>query len=344
LKVFSYYGGIFLVVIPDISILDWIKHNPNVGTLGLLQFGLPGTGKSNLSTGLIQKCMNQGEFLVMPGDRFCEWRHFPNHPKFPTKMRILVPEGVNIHYHKLRKDGLFTDVNLEDLDIFKFIDKKHRMLVIFDQHLPLAQRVFFWGNIFEQLLNRIVFVDIPFILFFHEAGVYFDEGAEGDQWKAIRDFSSIFVEGRKALIRPVLLSQLESEIKSTIRKKCTFQIIRKSFLSRNYPPKLRKAAPFTPLHKYHLVYGGIYIRNNETNKYYENPTVYKMIPRVSFIRKESLESQPNKSKSDKILNRIIAERYNELKSIRKVGKELGLSTETIHRRLKTVKSNASPMI
>jgi hypothetical protein len=69
-----------------------------------------------------------------------------------------------------------------------------------------------------------------------------------------------------------------------------------------------------------------------------------MIPRVSFIRKESLESQPNKSKSDKILNRIIAERYNELKSIRKVGKELGLSTETIHRRLKTVKSNASPMI
>ena len=236
-------------------------------------------------------CLKRGEFLVMPGDRFCEWRHFPNHPKFPTKIQILVPkfpEGQGIYYHNFKKNDWFIDVDYKNLNIFNYIDEEKKMLVIYDQHLPMPQRVYFWCDIFQKLLNRIEYVDTPFGMFFHEAGIYFDEFSEGEHWKAIRLFSSLFVEHRKALIRPVFLSQLESEVKSTIRKKCPFHIIRKSFLSKNYPKSLRKAAPFTRIHQYHLVYGGIYIKNNECNKFYEVKKIYKMIPpHVSFNDKST---------------------------------------------------------
>lgn len=269
--------------LPDVSIVDWIKYNPNVGTLGLFHFGLPGSGKSNLQSGLFQKCLKRGEYLIMPGDRFCEWRHFPNHPKFPTKIKILVPEDVDIYYHNFKKNGWFKDVDYNNLDIFDHINPKQRLLVIYDQHLPMAERVYLWVNIFQSLLNRIEYIDIPFGLFFHEAGTYFDEFSEGEHWKAVRAFSSLFVEHRKALIRPVFLCQIESEVKSTIRKKCPFHIIRKTFLSKNYAKSLRKAAPFTFINQYHLVYGGIYIKGNETNKFYENKKIFKMIPpRCSF--------------------------------------------------------------
>ena len=271
---------------PDISVLDWIKYNPNVGTLGLFHFGLPGSGKSNFQSGLFQMCLRRGEFLIMPGDRFCEWRHFPNHKHFPTKMQILVPkfsDGQDIHYHNFKKNNWFIDVDFEDLDIFQFLDEEKRMLVVYDQHLSMANRVYLWVNIFQQLLDRTEYLDTAFGLFFHEAGIYFDEFAEGEHWKAIRLFSSLFVEHRKALVRPVFLSQLESEVKSTIRKKCPFHIIRKSFLSKSYAKSLRKAAPFTAIHQYHFVYGGIYIKSNVTNKFWENKEIYKMIPpRVSF--------------------------------------------------------------
>ena len=271
---------------PDVSILDWIKYNPNVGTLGLFHFGLPGSGKSNFQNGLFQMCLKRGEYLIMPGDRFCEWRHFPNHPKFPTKLQILVPKGEDIYYHNFDKNGWFIDVDYKNLDIFNYVNPKKRMLVIYDQHLPIGERVNLWVNIFQQLLDRTEYIDTAFGLFFHEAGIYFDEFAEGEHWKAIRNFSSLFVEHRKALIRPVFLCQIESEVKSTIRKKCPFHIIRKTFLSKNYPKSLRKAAPFTPIFRYHLVYGGIYIKNNETNKYYENKKIFKMIPpHVSFNEK-----------------------------------------------------------
>ena len=255
---------------------------PNVGTLGIHQFGLPGSGKSNFFSGIIQMCLKKGEFLIMPGDRFCEWRHYPFHPRFPTKIKILTPKDVDIYYHGFERNGWFESVDYEDLDIFNHVNNNQRALVIYDQHLPLWQRVRLWLKVFLQLLNRIEYVDIPFSLFFHEGGIYFDEFAEGDHWKAVKEFSQLFVEHRKALIRMELISQLESEIKSTIRGKCVFQIVRKSFLSRRYPKSLRKAAPFTRIHQYHLLYGGIYIKNNVTNKFSENTQKWKMIPQVLY--------------------------------------------------------------
>ncbi len=293
--------------LPDISINDWINYNPNRGVLGLHHFGLPGTGKSNFQSGLFQICLKrkEQEFLIMPGDRFCEWKHFPVHPKFPTKLNILVPKKADIQYINFKKNGWFVDVNYDDLDIFHYLKPSHRMLVIYDQHLPMGQRVELWNEIFSQLLNRSEYLERSIGLFFHEAGIYFDEFSEGEQWKQIKLFSEKFVEHRKALVRLVFLSQLQSEVKSTLRKKCPFQIVRKSWLGKTYPKALRKAAPFTHIHQYHFLFGGIYIKNNTTSKFKENKKKFRMIPpRVSLNDKGGLDvvgvDEKKPKKGDKI--------------------------------------------
>ena len=268
----------------NIGIKDWIKFNPNVGVEALHHIGLPGTGKSNMSTGLAQKCLQKGELLVMPGDRFCEWRHFPFHPKFPTKIRILVPKEVELFYYNFKPNSWFHEVDFNELNIFDYLNKEHKLLVIYDQHLPLGVRSLLWTRLAEQLLNRDIFLERAIGLLFHEAGIYFPEFASGDQWRAIKKFSELFVEFRKGLVRTQLVSQLDTEIESTIRKKCMYACIRKTRLSRSggWPKALVKKAPFTSLNEYHWVYGGLYNRNNTITKFFENKKIFKIIPRLSM--------------------------------------------------------------
>lgn len=269
----------------DIGIKDWIDYNPNVGTEQLHMIGLPGTGKSNMSAGLFQKCLGKkNEFLVMPGDRFCEWRHFPFHPKFPTEIKILVPKDIDIYYHNFKKNGWFEDIDYENFDIMNHLNEKNRLLVIYDQHLPMAERTGLWAKIAVQLLNRIEFIDVAIGLLFHEAGNYFTEYASGAHWKNIKSFSESFVEFRRGLIRTILVSQLDTEIESTLRKKCVYACIRKAKLSRSvgWPRPLVKRSPFTALNEYHWVFGGLYNRGNTINKFYEKKNIFKMIPQVSM--------------------------------------------------------------
>jgi len=237
-----------------------------------------------MSTGLAQKCLQKGEFLVMPGDRFCEWRHLPFHPKFPTKIRILIPKDIEIFYHNFKPNGWFHEITFDDLNIFDYLDKNHKLLVVYDQHLPLNQRAQLWTQLSEQLLNRDVFLEVAIGLLFHEAGIYFPEFASGDQWRAIKKFSELFVEFRKGLVRTQLVSQIDTEIESTIRKKCMYACIRKTKLSRSggWPKALVKKAPFTALNEYHWVFGGLYNRNNTITKFFEKKNIFKMIPRSSM--------------------------------------------------------------
>jgi len=268
----------------NIGIKDWINYNPNVGVEALHHIGLPGTGKSNMSTGLAQKCLQRGELLVMPGDRFCEWRHFPFHPKFPTKIKILIPKGIELFYYNFKRNGWFHEVDFSEINIFDHLDKDHKLLVIYDQHLPLSDRAKLWTLFAEQLLNRDVFLETAIGLLFHEAGIYFPEFASGDQWRATKKFSELFVEFRKGLVRTQLVSQLDTEIESTIRKKCMYACIRKTRLSRSggWPKALVKRAPFTAINEFHWVYGGLYNRNNTITKFFENKKIFKIIPRLSM--------------------------------------------------------------
>lgn len=320
----------------DIGIKHWIDYNPNVGVEALHMIGLPGTGKSNMSTGLLQKCLQKGEMLIMPGDRFCEWRHFPFHPKFPTKIRILIPKDVEIYYHNFEPNGWFQEpIEYEDLDIFHYLDKDHKLLVIYDQHMPLTIRSMFWVHILSQLLNRKEYLDFAIGMLFHEAGIYFSEFTKGDQWRAIKNFSELFVESRKGLVRILLESQIDTEIESTIRRKCMYACIRKARLSRSvgWPKPLIKAAPFTAINEFHWVFGGLYVRRNTITKYYEKKSLFKMVPRMSIYGGTQFTTT---MRNDEKLSEIIQNCYNSTKSIRETSRILRISRDMVRNHIKVV--------
>ena len=83
----------------NISIFDWIDFNPNVGVEMLTISGLPGWGKTSMAMTLILECAKRKENWVMPGDRFCEWRHFHKYRNFFHEIIILVPKGWELFYY-----------------------------------------------------------------------------------------------------------------------------------------------------------------------------------------------------------------------------------------------------
>lgn len=221
----------------------------------------------------------------MPGDRFCEWRHFPYHPKFPTKMIVLVPNNVEVQYfpskEKVQQLGTWYEVDYSDLNVLHYLDDDHRLVVIYDQHLRLASRTKLWAHVVTQLLNRDPgMLDQKAVgLLFHEAGILFPQNAVGQQWLAVDEFSERFVECRKGLVRNMMVSQIDTEIESTIRGKCMYGIIRKSTLNKSWPKLVRKVAPFTALNQYQLVLGkGLYLLDNQVGAFYEKKSIFKMVP------------------------------------------------------------------
>ena len=274
-----------------ITIKDWYNYDPEVGTDQIHYIGYPRTGKSNMSTGLAAQCITKkGELLIMPGDRFCEWRHFPFHPlfkKYEKSLTVLIPKGVDIFYNIVRKNSWFVEVDYEDINIFDYLSEKKPLLVIYDNHLRLltGARTNLWVNIVEQALNRRIFLDRAVDFLFHEAGNLFPESARDKQWKAVQDFSELFVEAGKGLLRLMLVSQLLTEIESTIRNKCMYNVFRQSYVGRKagFPTPLVSALPFTKINEYHICKGrGIYKRYNTVDLFYENKDLWKMIPPSSI--------------------------------------------------------------
>lgn len=290
----------------NLSIKNWINYRPNVGVEQAHMIGYPGTGKSNMSTGLFQKCLQKGEGLVMPGDRFCEWRHYPFHPKFPTNLTVVIPKEPDLYYYPdketVQMKGRWIETDYKNLDIFNFLDDDNRLLVIYDQHLRLASRSKLWSNILGQLLNRdpSILKEKAIGMLFHEAGILFPQNAVGDQWRAVDKFSELFVECRKGLVRVMLISQIDTEIESTIRGKALYNIIRKAWLGRSWPKLVRKVVPFTPLNEYQLVLGkGLYLLDNIIDCFFEKKSIFKIIP--SQLIDEGKETHNG---SKKVLRRL----------------------------------------
>ncbi|MHA2327369.1 MAG: hypothetical protein ACXACR_02510 [Candidatus Hodarchaeales archaeon] len=280
----------------NLSIKNWIKYKPSVGVEQAHMIGYPGTGKSNMSAGLYQKCLQRGEGLVMPGDRFCEWRHYPYHPQFPCKMTVIIPKGVELFYYpdqeQVQQLGEWVEKDYNNLDVFEFLDDDYRLLVIYDQHLRLASRTALWANIITQLLNRdpSILKQKAIGMLFHEAGILFPQNAIGQQWRAVDEFSERFVECRKGLVRIMLVSQIDTEIESTIRGKAMYGIIRKATLNKSWPQLLRKVSPFTPINQYQLCLGkGLYLLDNNVEEFYEKKIIFKMVP--TQLIDQGLDSQ-----------------------------------------------------
>ncbi len=273
----------------DVNIWDWINYRKNVGVEGLHIIGLPGTGKSNMAMALAVYCMQKGEHVILPGDRFCEWRHFLEYDI--CNVTVLVPEEAPIEYipKKIKEKWYIKRISYKKLDIFKYLTDKPTVLAIYDACFEIADRARLWVHVTKQLLNRIKFIDKAIALLFHEAGIYWPENARGEHWGAVEDFSNLFVDCRKGLVRPILVSQLQTELYHPIRMKCMALVHRKGFPSRRLPDPLQKAIPYTALNEFHFQYGGLYVRNNLIDCFLEKKILYKMVPR-RYIDGDSLPS------------------------------------------------------
>ena len=285
----------------NINILDWIDYRPTVGVEAAHIIGLPGTGKSNMASALAVYCMKKGEHLLIPGDRFCEWRHYLNYRK-TCRVKVIIPSKKMVELTTVPEDLLEANyfIPLDDykqLDVIKYLDDdKPTVLAVYDACFSIVDRSRLWVEILTQLSNRTKFLDNAITVLFHEAGIYWPEMARGDHWKYVDDFSNLFVDCRKGLVRPILVSQLENEVESTIRGKCMVRIHRKGVGSIRLPEPLRRVIPYTALNEYHYQYGGLYVRRNLVEYFKEKKILYKIIPH-RYIDGDSLPTHHLEKKS-----------------------------------------------
>lgn len=274
----------------NISIKNWIFYDEDVGVLALHQWGQPGSGKSNMSTGLAAQCVSKNnEFLIMPGDRWCEWKHFLSHPLLDSiKITVLIPDDLDPFFYGLTgNEDFFKKVNYKELNPLDYLTEEKRILVIYDAHIHPKDRTFLWLSILKQLLNRREHINRCFGILYHEASVLFPERARDNKWHDIQEYSQLFVECRKALIRHQFVSQTETEIESSFRTKCTYQILRRGRASRHHHMEVRKSTPFLEIDEYNLVIAsGGFKKYNDTKKFYENKKIMKIIPsEVTYVER-----------------------------------------------------------
>lgn len=278
----------------DISIRDLVEFNPRIGTESCHIFGTMGSGKSNFGYGVILTALlDRKEFAIMPGDVAVEWRHFPMHPSFDLGITVLIPRGEEIFFYPKElerikeKESWFIETNYEALNVFKYISKERPLLVIYDQHLKISDRAKLWANILEQVVRRRVHVKRAINFLMHEAGIIFPESARGEHWQSVKEFSETFVETRKMGVRIFFVSQIETELEYTIRRKCNYKIIKKSFLRTEYAKPIRRAAPFLRVDEYILVYGGMYRLDNTFKETEEFKPIWKMVPPLALENNKS---------------------------------------------------------
>jgi hypothetical protein len=271
-------------------IANFVNYKANVGTEACHVIGLPGTGKSNIANLLFTHCMKQGNYGIVHGDRFCEWRHFLNYPKHIKEILILIPEELSPQDTEIVRvpqdiQESFVRVNFQTLDFTSTL-KPHRVVVVYDACYDIASQAWLWVKIFDQMVNRkLPYCDNPLTYLNHEAGVLFPEIALSEtklalnQWLAVNTFCEQFVFFRKALIRPILVSQIESEMKHQIRLKCMWQVYRQGRAGRGSPDDIKMAATRLRLDQFSVVVGGgLYSKWNKADKFREISTIWKMIP------------------------------------------------------------------
>ena len=274
-----------------------------VGVDGAQFIGLPGSGKTSFAMLICKDLIkDRGENILMSGDRFCEFRHFFRYPRFVKKIYLFLPlpEIQTLHFHNIphvenkpidyaisKKYGIPFEsifVDYETFNINEYIkeDLTSTVFAIYDQHFQgkfLYKRAELWKRITKQLLERVELLDVAITTLFNEAGILFQEGASGKHWKEINEYSEIVVENRKGLVRPIYLSQLETEMVHTIRKKMLWKCYRLGTTSaKGVPLAVQRAAPFQSRSAYILMYGNLFSIGNQVPKLSELSETWKIIP------------------------------------------------------------------
>jgi len=283
----------------NISTLDFIKFNKDVGTDYATVSGLPGWGKTHLTHMLTLDAIRNGAICVFPGDKFCEWRHFFNYPKSVKKITLVVPRNQEIKYFNFPDMSTFKipfkiiELDYWDLDIEKLIPDgtKSEIFVIYDAHYRydpatktqnLWRRATLWVDITSQLNDRITNLDKAIVTPFHEAGILFKQKASDKHWHAIESYGEVLVECRKGYVQPIFVAQRPTEIEVNIRDKCLWHFYRKGKADKHAPKLIQKITPFASREEYEVTYGGLYIPYNRIDPFDEIKEIWKMIPRGSI--------------------------------------------------------------
>ncbi len=329
-----------------ISVEDYINENTRDGKEGLNIYGNPKQGKSNTANRICKdEMLINDRNMIMPGDVNCEFRNMLFHKDQPIKeFSILVPhdcefEFLNVPYdvekHIIKVD-YDNDIILED----HFKGKKRKLVVVFDDHLDdliFYKRLKIWNDIGKQLIRRTTFdLGVPFIFRFDEGGIYFPEIALAHHYQEVYRFNYLNVSYRKSHVQVMLIAQQNTEMKSTIRGKQGWMILKKGAYSKNIPKIVRKATPFFSKDQVALFYGGIYNKEISIYKMKEANKIWKMVPTTDYQERE-LSSNDEKEREKYVydyLRNMIPQFYNEYKNLKgltqtKLAKLTGIPRTTI---------------
>ena len=178
-------------------------------------------------------------------------------------------------------------IDNESVDDFKIMHHFNEVdiLILHDICFPLALKGWFWAKVFLQLVNRIEWTEAAIAYLDHEAGVLLPEIAlseskgAGSHWRAVNQICEYFVDFRKALIRPLLISQLEGEINWRLRQKCMYTVVKKGAISTAFPENVREIGIRQAIDEFILVSARqLYRPHNKARKFPEHKPRIKMIP------------------------------------------------------------------
>jgi hypothetical protein len=310
------------------SIQRWMYHDEDIGTEALQIDGAPGSGKSNMANLLMSWLLLEGECGITRATNHCEWRHFCNyiHP-----IKLLYPEEL---------EGIIKDINFslktleihndfsidtfpsdEPFDIIPHLSPG-KIVAVYDGGYSLGTKGWLWADVFDSLVKRETLIDTPVVWLDHEAGILLPEVALStsksaeSHWRAVNRVAELFVDFRKNLVRPIMVSQEETEIYHRIRSpsKCFYHVHRRGGVAKWYSDQVKHAAPRLRIDQYITTVGKgeIWTLNNQIEKFREIKTRYKMVVKTKEEIKylPDIEEEKTLPNIDEIDIIIIAHRLN----------------------------------
>ncbi len=328
-----------------VNLQDFYNHK--AGTQPMHIFGVLGSGKTLIANqvALTDMKINKSNMFI-PGDRFCEFRHFYNYSNIIKKIVLIFPKGEELHYSNIpfeikdQRDFVFMGIRTqilmidyfhEDFDIMDlmFENTRSTIFVIYDNHLygeELWKRTKLWVHINLMTLNRIILLRVPFIFLFNEAGILLPQIAFDKQYREVKKFAELIVEARKGFNLFIMISQIESQIEHTIRIQAFWKIIKKAVVSKRHHELILKYAGHQSVDSFILENASLFaLINKIEKKFKELKTEWRIIPQNT---KAQLRNKERTSGFD------VESRDNSIRFMYKTGKvtqdELSLAFE-LHR-------------
>jgi hypothetical protein len=330
------------------SIQRWMYHDEDIGTEALQIDGAPGSGKSNMANLLMSWLLLRGECGITRATNHCEWRHFMNytHPiklLYPEELKDIV-KPIGFTFEELKKSPDFsidTFPSDEPLDIVQYLEPK-QLLAVYDGGYTLGTRAWLWADVFDSLVKREELIDTPIAWLDHEAGILLPEIALStsksaeSHWRAVNKVAELFVDFRKNLIRPIMVSQEETEIYHRIRgsSKCFYHIHRRGGVAKWYSDQVKHAAPRLRIDQYISTVGKgeIWTLNNIIEKFREIKKRYKMIVKtkeeIKYLPEE--EEEHNGKISNEELKPIVQRLRDQNVPYGKIAKGIDRSKSTVY--------------